>query len=173
MYWEGREETKDLGIDETGGMSMAMISRARRWVGAGAVVLAMVLVAAVHAQAPQEPVPAGQADTKADVPRLPMADFKTMFAGGHVLVIDVRDPGSFKVGHIPGAVNVMFDDFEKRADQIKAKAAGRPIVLYCSCPSEHASAVAARMLLDRGAKDVSALVGGYPEWVAEGGRVER
>jgi rhodanese-related sulfurtransferase len=67
----------------------------------------------------------------------------------------------------------VFEDFEKRADQIKTKANGRAVVLYCSCPSEHASAVAARMLLDRGMTNVSALVGGYPQWVAGGGRVER
>jgi rhodanese-related sulfurtransferase len=112
-------------------------------------------------------------DTKSDVPRLSMADFKTMFAAGNVLVIDVRDAGSFKAGHIPGAVNVWADEFAKHVAELKAKASGRAVVLYCSCPSEHSSAVAGRLLIDRGVPNVSALIGGYPGWIEAGGKVQR
>lgn len=138
----------------------------------GAAVVA-VLAAGGQLRAAQDPAPGVQGDAKSDVPRLAMADFRVMVAAKSVLVIDVRDADSFKAGHIPGAINVAIDDFAKRADQIKTKANGRAVVLYCSCPSEHASAVAARMLLDRGMTNVSALVGGYPDWVAGGGKIAR
>jgi rhodanese-related sulfurtransferase len=161
--WEDREdEVRPMRSRAQAGMVFAALA-----------VAAIVSGVAPRAAQAQAPVPAAPADPKSDVPRLAMADFKVLLAAGHELVIDVRDSGSFKAGHIPGAINIVFEDFDKRAGQIKAKANGRAVVIYCSCPSEHASAVAARMLLDRGLVNVSALVGGYPEWVASGGRIER
>ena len=44
---------------------------------------------------------------------------------------------------------------------------------YCSCPSEQTAASAAVALWKLGITNVSVLVGGYPEWVATGGAVEK
>jgi rhodanese-related sulfurtransferase len=85
----------------------------------------------------------------------------------------VRIEPSFRAGHIPGALNVPLDQVDARAPEILRAAAGRAIVTYCSCLHEHTSAVAAQALTAAGARDVSALLGGYPSWVAHGGRVER
>jgi rhodanese-related sulfurtransferase len=102
-----------------------------------------------------------------------MADFMSLRAADLALVVDVRIERSFRAGHIPGALNVPVDEVEARAPEILRFAAGRAIVTYCSCVHEHTSAVAAQALAAAGAKHVSALLGGYPAWVAEGGRVER
>jgi len=61
----------------------------------------------------------------------------------------------------------------ERVDEVIALAGDRPIVTYCSCPSEHTSAEAGLILMARGAKDVRALVGGYIDWVRGGGKIER
>jgi len=105
--------------------------------------------------------------------RLSVDDVKVLQAAGLVLVVDVRIERSFRAGHIPGALNVPLDEVDARGPEILRVAAGRAIVTYCSCPHEHTSAVAAEALAAAGARDVSALLGGYPAWVAEGGRVER
>jgi rhodanese-related sulfurtransferase len=105
--------------------------------------------------------------------RLSVEDVMALQAVGRALVVDVRIEPSFRAGHIPGALNVPLDQVDARALEILRAAAGRAIVTYCSCLHEHTSAVAAQALTAAGARDVSALLGGYPSWVAHGGRVER
>jgi rhodanese-related sulfurtransferase len=108
-----------------------------------------------------------------DARRLSQSAFRSLQAAGRVLVVDVRIEQSFRAGHIPGALNVPVGEVEARAPEILRLSAGRAIVTYCSCVHEHTSAVAAQTLAAAGAKDVGALLGGYPAWVDEGGRIER
>src|SRR5262245_48507110 len=115
-----------------------------------------------------------QAPTEAtNVPRLSQPEFRKLHTAGDVLVIDVRSHATFQDGHIPGAMGVPFGEIEARFDAIRARANGRRIVTYCSCPAEFSAAEAALALYRHGFKQVSALVGGFPDWVAEGGRVEK
>lgn len=123
--------------------------------------------------APPFPPPAATWTTVPDARRLSLWNFKSLQAAGGALVVDVRIEPSFRAGHIPGALNVPVSDVQARAPEILRLSAGRAIVTYCSCVHEHTSAVAAQTLAAAGAKDVSALLGGYPAWVAEGGRIER
>jgi rhodanese-related sulfurtransferase len=109
----------------------------------------------------------------ADVPRLTLADFRSLHAAGDTLVIDVRQPVSFESGHIPGAINVPLEDIRARAADVRTAANGRRIAIYCSCPSEHSSAAAGALLMAQDVPRVSALVGGYVEWVRAGGSVSR
>jgi rhodanese-related sulfurtransferase len=119
------------------------------------------------------PPPALTGATIADARRLSVSDVMSLQAADLALVVDVRMERSFNAGHIPGALNVPVDEVEARAPEILRLAAGRAIVTYCSCLHEHTSAVAAEALVAAGGKDVSALLGGYPAWVAKGGPVER
>ena len=116
-----------------------------------------------------------RAPTKQDpaVVRMAMAEFATIQAKRGALVIDVRSPESFSAGHIPGAINIPLDDIATRARDIVSRAGGRPIVTYCSCVNEHTSGLAAQALSAAGVKGVSALVGGFPAWVKQGGVIER
>jgi rhodanese-related sulfurtransferase len=131
-------------------------------------VLAMTVAAGwgIRAQQPDQ-------TADAPAPRMAFADFKKLHAQGRLLVVDVRDEVSFKSGHIPGAISVPLEDVKRRAAQIRTKAADREVVTYCSCPSEHTSAEAVLALLKAGVTHASALVGGYAEWVASGGEIER
>jgi rhodanese-related sulfurtransferase len=129
-------------------------------------ILALALVlAAVQAPAP-----------RADVPppgtTITVAELAARHALGKVLVLDVRSTASFEAGHIAGAIGVPLDQIERRAADIRKQSRGRPVVTYCSCPTEHASLAAADMLRTRGLT-VHALVGGYPAWLAAGGATER
>jgi ArsR family transcriptional regulator len=100
-------------------------------------------------------------------------EFRGLNAAGSVLVVDVRDELVFRVGHIPGAMSVPLAEIERRAGEVRDRARDRRIVTYCSCPSEQTALAAAVALWKRGVTSVSVLVGGYPEWVATGGAVEK
>jgi phage shock protein E len=50
-------------------------------------------------------------------------------AEGGARVIDVRTAGEFAEGHVPGAVNIPFDQLGARAAELGDPA--RPVVLYC------------------------------------------
>lgn len=128
---------------------------------------------ALAEHAPAWAPPATTGATIAAARRMSVSDVMSLQAADLALVVDVRIERSFKAGHIPGAFNVPLDQIEARGPDILRVAAGRAIVTYCSCLHEHTSAVAAQALTAAGARDVSALLGGYPAWVAEGGRVER
>ena len=108
-----------------------------------------------------------------DAVRITQADFLPLHEDRRVLVIDVRGESSYRDGHIPGAINIGTEAVKDRVAEILVLAAGRPIVTYCSCVNEHTSAVAAVRLVEAGAADVRALVGGYPAWIAEGGPVAK
>ena len=107
------------------------------------------------------------------VMRITQMGFQPLQAEGKVLVLDVRDEASFAAGRIPGAMHVPLLDVEKRVEEIKAKAAGRPIVAYCSCPAEHTAAEAGLILHKNGLTDVRVLIGGYPDWLRSGGKIEK
>ena len=132
-----------------------------------AVAVALASIQIANAQHPQES--AGPVA----IPRLKLDDFRVRHASGSILVVDVRDELSFKVGHIPGAISVPLPAIDQRASEVRGLADGRPIVTYCSCLSEQTAASAAVALAKHGVTNVSVLVGGYPEWVATGGAVER
>jgi rhodanese-related sulfurtransferase len=61
-------------------------------------------------------------------------------------LIDVRSPGEFAAGHLPGALNVPLGEIGSRADLLGPKDA--PIILYCASGTR--SAVARSTLTRRG-----------------------
>jgi len=141
----------------------------RRRQTSACVAVCVVLVGAVLAGA-QKPV---DQDDPLTIPRIRVEDFRGRHARSSVLVVDVRDEMVFKVGHIPGAIGVPLREVAERVGEIRSKAKDRGIVTYCSCPSEQTAASAAVVLLKHGVTNVGVLVGGYPEWVATGGAIER
>ncbi len=63
-------------------------------------------------------------------------------AASGVRVVDVRAPGEFAAGHVPGAVNIPYDQIALRAGEVGPREA--PVVLYCR--SGHRSGIAAETL---------------------------
>jgi rhodanese-related sulfurtransferase len=76
--------------------------------------------------------------------------------------IDVRSPGEFSAGHIPGAVNIPMEQIESRIDDLLP---GVPIVLICQA-GKRARLVAG--LLEPCRKDLTVLEGGTAAWNAAG-----
>lgn len=65
-----------------------------------------------------------------NVPRISIDQVKALMAKKQVVLIDVRDPQSFKAGHMPGAINVPFDHIPNYVDQWKKER--RLLVTYCA-----------------------------------------
>ena len=106
--------------------------------------------------------------------RITMDAFIRMYELKAVLILDVRGVDAYRAGHIAGAVHVPLDQIAERISEIRSLIKPpNPVVTYCSCPDEHASLAAVKILADHGIPNASALIGGYPEWVERGGRVER
>lgn len=82
-------------------------------------------------------------------------------SGSPPLVIDVRTPGEFKEGHVPGAVNISVFDFKTRFGRLDPPK-DRPIVVVC----EHGprSSFAGFMLKSAGYKNVLELDGAMKAW---------
>lgn len=87
------------------------------------------------------------------------------------IIIDVREPGEFEQGHIPGAINVPRGVLEFRIDGIEPlqnlsqqERLSRPLVLYCRSGSR--SALATATLGDMGYRNVRSLSGGFKAWQA-------
>ena len=97
--------------------------------------------------------------------RIYMDEFKALYDKSDVLVLDVRDRGMYRDGHIPGALLIPEDQFEQHLDALRAER--RLIVAYCSCPAEETSLHAVQKLATLGITNARALVGGYRLWAGE------
>ena len=124
------------------------------------------------ASGPAAEVRAGEAaQALRNVPRISIDELKALIEKNAVLVIDVRDPDSFKMGRIPGAVNVDYTQVLQQAERFKGET--RTIVTYCACAREMTSARAAVDLAANGIAGAKALVGGWDEWVQRGEKIEK
>ncbi|MBG6213925.1 MAG: FAD-dependent oxidoreductase [Cryobacterium sp.] len=85
-------------------------------------------------------------------------ELEAMRATGSVLV-DVRSPGEFLAGSIPGAINVPLDDLRKRLGELPRV----PLIVHCQVGQR--GHTAARILSQHGF-DVRNLDGGYRTWLA-------
>ena len=89
-----------------------------------------------------------------------------------LLVLDVREPDEFAMGHIPGAINVPRGTLESAADPdyknphpVLCQARQRPILLYCK--SGGRSTIATATLADMGFEAVYNIAGGAAVWIGD------
>ena len=61
---------------------------------------------------------------------LSQAQAQEKMAAGAITVIDVRSAGEYQAGHVPGALNIPYDQIEQHLDQI-SMLKNKPVLLYC------------------------------------------
>ena len=151
-----------------------MTAAAIRWIAAACVPAALAYCApTAPPHPPARPAPAQPAalavtPKPGTITHIPLATFFPLQQSAAALIYDVRPGFFFGLGHIPGALSWPKSQFAaqlaaREAEIRAAKAAKRPVILYCTdlaCPDS--SKVAAR-LADLGFS-VSILEGGYAAW---------
>ena len=75
------------------------------------------------------------------------------------IIIDVRTPGEYRDGHIPGVVNIPLDELEKRIGEIPKD---KKVVLICRTGNR--SAQGTRLLRIKGLNNVYNSTGGMSTW---------
>jgi ubiquinone/menaquinone biosynthesis C-methylase UbiE len=70
------------------------------------------------------------AEWKSPALRVTIEEFKRLQAKGGVFLVDVRDPESYRLGHLPGAILMPLETVEARAAELRQEK--KPIVTYCS-----------------------------------------
>jgi ArsR family transcriptional regulator len=87
---------------------------------------------------------------------------------GLVTVLDVRPAGEFQAGHLPGAINIPYEQLERELAKLPKR---REVVAYCRGPYCAMSFDAVQKLRQGGWK-AQRLERGFPEWKANGLPVE-
>ncbi|GAB1578754.1 ArsR/SmtB family transcription factor [Bordetella petrii] len=90
-------------------------------------------------------------------------------AEGEVVLLDVRPPDEYALGHLPGAINIPAEELAQRLGELPP---GRDIVAYCRGPYCVLSTEAVAALQAHGLP-ARRLGAGFPEWKAAGLQVER
>ncbi|HEU5137433.1 MAG TPA: metalloregulator ArsR/SmtB family transcription factor [Steroidobacteraceae bacterium] len=95
---------------------------------------------------------------------LTITDIARAVRSKNVVILDVRPPAEFSLGHVSGAVNIPLGDLERR---LKALPKSKEIVAYCRGPYCVLSFEAVALLRKRG-YSARRLDGGLPECAAAG-----
>jgi rhodanese-related sulfurtransferase/TusA-related sulfurtransferase len=84
---------------------------------------------------------------------------KLVAEDGDIIVLDVRESAEFAFHHIPGAVSIPLGELEERAGELDVET---PVYVVCRTGSR--SDLAARMLDDKGFKNVKNVIPGMSQW---------
>ena len=79
---------------------------------------------------------------------------------GSAVFVDIRDPGSYQMGHIKGAVSL---SSQESADAFLA-GADKKVTVVVVCYHGHSSMGGAAFLIERGFEDVYSMTGGFEYW---------
>ena len=109
-----------------------------------------------------------ESEAPPEAPSIAPSELSARRASGTApVVIDVRTPDEYAAGHIPGALNIPFDQV---ADRISEVDAPHGVALYCMVgPRARKGEIA---LLSAGYTPVLHLEGGFAAWQAAGLPVE-
>ncbi len=103
---------------------------------------------------------------------LSVDELRARMASGGLRVLDVRRPGEFEMGHVPGAVNGPLDDLTKRLSD-GAGAGDQDAPLAVLCQSGYRSSIAVSLIAPHHKGPLFNVVGGTGAWMDSGAPVER
>jgi phage shock protein E len=78
-----------------------------------------------------------------------------------IKVVDVRTPAEFDAGHVPGAVNIPYDEMPQRHGELGPSST--PVLVYCKSGQRSSRAIAT--LRERGFTQIFDLLA-YDRWLA-------
>lgn len=94
----------------------------------------MLILGVILVKALQAPTTSAQQGSNLNIPfpnieRVSLTDAKAAFDNGNAVFLDVRDPGSFGVQRIAGAVNIPLGELESRVGELNQ---AEWIIPYCT-----------------------------------------
>lgn len=96
------------------------------------------------------------------------AELKRRLKAGLVTVLDVRPEEEFRLGHVPGAINIPLRELSRRLAELPR---GKEVIAYCRSAYCVFAFEAVAALRERGYR-ARRLEAGMPEWRASGSAVE-
>ena len=109
----------------------------------------------------------------ASVQAISAAEAKKLLAGGNAVALDVREPAEVAAGKVKGALAIPRGVLEFQAEPGPNRPAelseDKTVIVYCAAGGR--AAMAGQRLIEMGYKDVRNM-GGFKDWVAEGGETE-
>jgi len=105
---------------------------------------------------------------------IPQDEALNAFSSGTGVFLDARSPRLYAEGHIPGALNLPWDEFEMYSDRVMGNIPPDALVItYCDGEGCSQGDYLARELSSGGYTDVRVLTSGWSGWVEWGLPVER
>ncbi len=104
-----------------------------------------------------------------DPPAISLENAMMRFQSQETMFLDARLPEDYKSGHIKGAINFPWEEFEEYSPQVLPKLSFEDeIITYCDGTECETSLLLARELRDMGYKNVKTFFGGWYEWQKAG-----
>ena len=94
-----------------------------------------------------------------DIPQIQIHEAKQKLDQQTCKFVDIRDPGSFRAAHIPGAVHLHDGNVQEFVQETEKDA---DIVVYCYHGNSSLGAVA--YFMENGFKKVASMSGGFEAW---------
>ena len=96
------------------------------------------------------------------IPQITAQEFAELLESepDHIAVVDVREPGEFETGSIPGAVSIPLGQLAQRTAELNPDKLN---VVHCK--GGYRSSIASSILRRAGLEDIANLTGGYDAWV--------
>jgi rhodanese-related sulfurtransferase len=108
-----------------------------------------------------------------DPPAISLDYAMMKFQSRNTVFLDARYPEDFKAGHIRGAINLPYEEFEQYSPQVLPDLPNdQEIIVYCDGTECETSLLLARELVDLGYKNIKVFFGGWQEWQNAGLSVE-
>lgn len=93
------------------------------------------------------------------IPTLRLPDVAAQLGRDDAVVLDVRNEGEWRSGHVPGSLNLPLGSLDQRLGEIPRD---RPVIVHCQTGAR--AAMGASLLRARGFTDVRLFPGGFAEW---------
>lgn len=118
------------------------------------------------------PSPVIASSRQAQLPeKLSLEEFSSYLDSRQGLVLDARPEIFHRLGHVPSALSLPRDDFEKGYALLKDKLESdrsQALVIYCSSTSCEDAALVKKSLAALGFTNLAIFAGGWSEWTSAG-----
>jgi thiosulfate sulfurtransferase len=94
-----------------------------------------------------------------EIPQIQIHDAKKKLDQKECVFVDIRDPGSYRAAHIPGAVHLQDGNVQEFLQSTNKNGS---VVVYCYHGNSSLGATA--FLIGNGFKDVASMSGGFEAW---------